>query len=237
MQFTPPAPTLCSQAPTPPADNAPHPRLHTCLHADPLCSPPQAVLAPTDSGPPGPRQWAVRDAGLLSARADSAGFRVAAGIGLGPFWCGGLFDRPSGFRRSLAASGPRRNTVRQARRRGLPDLSRCASAVGRAGRPRIQTQCRRSTIAEGRGHGRRASTTNLLNPKIAVFYTGLLPQLVSGQGGPTGTVACAAGAHPRSDHHRVGSVATWSLLSRARSTFEKPRVRQALERITGNSFF
>jgi len=74
-------------------------------------------------------------------------------------------------------------------------------------------------------------TTNLLNPKIAVFYTGLLPQLVPA-GWPTGpSLALLVLIHAAITIVWLSGYVV--LLSRARSTFEKPRVRQALERITG----
>ncbi len=74
-------------------------------------------------------------------------------------------------------------------------------------------------------------TTNLLNPKIAVFYTGLLPQLVPA-GWPTGpSLALLVLIHAAITIVWLSGYVV--LLSRARSTFEKPRVQQALERITG----
>ena len=73
--------------------------------------------------------------------------------------------------------------------------------------------------------------SNLLNPKIAVFYTGLLPNLVP------------PGAPPRVT--LVGLVLVHGLLSlawltlyaavllRASGVLQRPTVRQALERVTG----
>ncbi len=82
------------------------------------------------------------------------------------------------------------------------------------------------------GHGRRASPPTCSTPKIAVFYTGLLPQLVPA-GWPTGpSLALLVLIHAAITIVWLSGYVV--LLSRARSTFEKPpRVRQALERITG----
>lgn len=73
--------------------------------------------------------------------------------------------------------------------------------------------------------------TNVLNPKIAVFYTGLLPTLA-----PRG-LSTAAGMgllvllHAALTLAWLGSYAC--LVSRARSVFERPRVRRLLDRVTG----
>ncbi|MER5462397.1 LysE family translocator [Streptomyces sp. NPDC002668] len=74
-------------------------------------------------------------------------------------------------------------------------------------------------------------TTNVLNPKIAVFYTGLLPTLAP-HGLPT-----AAGMGLLVLLHAALTL-TWlgsyvHLVSRARSVFERPRVRRLLDRVTG----
>jgi threonine/homoserine/homoserine lactone efflux protein len=78
---------------------------------------------------------------------------------------------------------------------------------------------------------RTALTTNLLNPKIAVFYTGLLPQLVP-RGAPVtvGLVGLVA-VH-------VLLTLTWlnlyaALLQRARTALQRPRVRMVIDRFTG----
>jgi threonine/homoserine/homoserine lactone efflux protein len=73
--------------------------------------------------------------------------------------------------------------------------------------------------------------TNLLNPKIAVFYTGLLPQLVP-SGAPVGTTLLGLVAV----HAVLGVMwlnAYAALLHGARDTLTRPRVRRVMERITG----
>ncbi|MFC0453404.1 LysE family translocator [Rhodococcus jostii] len=73
--------------------------------------------------------------------------------------------------------------------------------------------------------------TNLLNPKIAVFYTGLLPQLVP-PGWPTApTLALLVLVHGLLGIVWLGGYSI--LLTRARATLEKPSVRRVLDRITG----
>ncbi len=78
---------------------------------------------------------------------------------------------------------------------------------------------------------RTGLTTNLLNPKIAVFYTGVLTQLVP-PGWPVGPSLALLVAI-----HAVLSMVWLStyvlLLSRLKTQFAKPRVRQWLDRVTG----
>lgn len=73
--------------------------------------------------------------------------------------------------------------------------------------------------------------TNLLNPKIAVFYTGLLPQLV-----PSGAPVAITLLGLVAVHAVLGVVwlnAYAALLHGARGTLTRPRVRRVMERITG----
>jgi threonine/homoserine/homoserine lactone efflux protein len=73
--------------------------------------------------------------------------------------------------------------------------------------------------------------TNLLNPKIAVFYTGLLPQLVP-VGAPVSlTLSGLVGAHAVLGLVWLNLYA--ALLHGARGTLTRPRVRLVVERITG----
>jgi threonine/homoserine/homoserine lactone efflux protein len=72
--------------------------------------------------------------------------------------------------------------------------------------------------------------TNLLNPKIAVFYTALLPTLA-----PPGSGAWGLGVlvllHAALT---VGWLCGYACaLDRARELFQRPRVRRALDRVTG----
>ncbi|NXY97551.1 LysE family translocator [Streptomyces sp. BR123] len=78
---------------------------------------------------------------------------------------------------------------------------------------------------------RTGLVSNALNPKIAVFYTGLLPALA-----PSG-LRPAAGMALLVLLHVLLTVAWLStyvyVLSRARRFFGRPRVRRALDRVTG----
>jgi threonine/homoserine/homoserine lactone efflux protein len=73
--------------------------------------------------------------------------------------------------------------------------------------------------------------TNLLNPKIAVFYTGLLPQLVPAGAPLGGTLLGLVVAHAVLGVVWLNVYA--ALLHAARRTLGRPRVRRTLERVTG----
>ncbi|MGC0367000.1 threonine/homoserine/homoserine lactone efflux protein [Rhodococcus sp. 27YEA15] len=173
---------------------------------------------------PGPDMAVVTQAALGSGR--SAGFRVASGIVSGLLVWGLL--TVLGLSAILAASAEAYTVVKLAGATylvylGVQALWRSrAAAVEHGG----DTRGLKST-----GTWKSGLTTNLLNPKIAVFYTGLLPQLVP-PGWPTGPALALLVLI-----HATISIAWLSgyvvLLSRARRTFEKPKVRQALERVTG----
>ncbi|GAA2598326.1 LysE family translocator [Streptomyces roseoviolaceus] len=78
---------------------------------------------------------------------------------------------------------------------------------------------------------RTGLVSNVFNPKIAVFYTGLLPTLA-----PTGLSPHAGMALLVLLH--AGLTVLWlsgyvALLSKARTFFERPAVRRAMDRVTG----
>ncbi|CAL9366316.1 Leucine efflux protein [Actinosynnema sp. ALI-1.44] len=75
-------------------------------------------------------------------------------------------------------------------------------------------------------------TTNLLNPKIGVFYLSLLPQFLPTAGDPAGWAALLVGVH-------VGLGQVWQigvvwLAGRAAVVLTRPRVRRRTERLTAS---
>ena len=75
-------------------------------------------------------------------------------------------------------------------------------------------------------------TTNLLNPKIGVFYLSLLPQFLPTSGDTTGWAALLVGVH-------VGIGQVWQigvvwLAGRAALVLTRPRVRRWTERLTAS---
>lgn len=72
---------------------------------------------------------------------------------------------------------------------------------------------------------------NVFNPKIAVFYTGLLPALAPSGVSPRLGMALLVLIHAALTLSWLGGYVM--VLARARSLFEKPPVRRALDRVTG----
>ncbi|MCX3292401.1 LysE family translocator [Streptomyces sp. NEAU-H22] len=86
--------------------------------------------------------------------------------------------------------------------------------------------------ATGPRHGYLAGlTTNALNPKIAVFYTGLLPTLAPDQLPAAAGMGLLVALHAALTLTWLGGYAC--LVARARPVFERPRVRRLLDRVTG----
>jgi threonine/homoserine/homoserine lactone efflux protein len=72
---------------------------------------------------------------------------------------------------------------------------------------------------------------NLLNPKIAVFYTSLLPQLVPSGAGHALTLFALVSLH-------AVLTASWLItygyvINRSARFLQRPRVRRALDKLTG----
>ncbi|MGG7100952.1 LysE family translocator [Rhodococcus sp. 24CO] len=172
---------------------------------------------------PGPDMAVVTQAALTGGR--SSGFRVAVGIISGLLVWGLL--TVLGLSALLAASAEAYTAVKLAGAAYLIYLGARALWGSRSSQLR-SIDAPRSQKA---GTWKTGFTTNLLNPKIAVFYTSLLPQLVPA-GWPTGpSLALLVLIHAAISIAWLSAYVV--LLSRARSTFEKPKVRQALERVTG----
>ncbi|MEV4643852.1 LysE family translocator [Saccharopolyspora sp. NPDC049357] len=85
-------------------------------------------------------------------------------------------------------------------------------------------------VPAGRSALRAGLMTNLLNPKVGVFYMSLLPQFL-----PTGPTASAWGALLVTIHLTVGLLwlpgLVW-MAGRARAFLQKERVRRWMDRVT-----
>ncbi|PZH14867.1 threonine transporter RhtB [Streptomyces sp. NTH33] len=78
---------------------------------------------------------------------------------------------------------------------------------------------------------RTGLVSNVFNPKIAVFYTGLLPTLAPAGLSPHAGMGLLVLLHAGLTVVWLGSYV--ALLARARAFFEKPAVRRAMSRATG----
>ena len=175
---------------------------------------------------PGPDVAVVTRIALSSGR--RAGAQAAAGIAAGLLVWGTL--TVAGLAAVLAASAEVYTVVKVTGAVYLVFLGIQTLWRTRGCRAEAQLHSEAGTLRGGPAW-RTALTTNLLNPKIAVFYTGLLPQLVP-RGAPVtvGLVGLVA-VH-------VLLTLTWlnlyaALLQRARTALQRPRVRMVIDRFTG----
>ncbi|MFF7842514.1 LysE family translocator [Streptomyces ossamyceticus] len=172
---------------------------------------------------PGPDMAVVTQHAIASGRREAA--RVAAGVATGLLvW--GVFC-VVGLAAVLAASAEAYAVVKLLGAAYLLLLGARALFGARHGVP---LKASRRTTGVGNGYW-TGLATNVLNPKIAVFYVGLLPSLAPGG------LPAAAGMGLLVLVHAVLSL-SWlagvaHAVSSARSFFEGPRVRVALERVTG----
>ena len=162
---------------------------------------------------PGPDTALIVRNTLVGGRVN--GVRTAAGIVTGiAFW---TLAAAAGIAALVAASHPLFTAIRVAGAAYLVWLG-IATLHGR----RHET----ATARPGSGY-RQGLLSNLGNPKIAVFFTSLLPQFASGFGGlaALGLLFCAMGAAWLTVYALV--------VARARGVVMRPRVRRAIDTITG----
>jgi threonine/homoserine/homoserine lactone efflux protein len=173
---------------------------------------------------PGPDVAVVTRVALGSGR--RAGAWTAAGVAAGCLVWGGL--TVAGLAAILAASAEAYTAVKLIGAAYLVFLG-----VQALWRSRPVTEPPVVEVAPDRD-GRPIVTgllTNLLNPKIAVFYTGLLPQLVPAGAPVEATLLGLVVVHAVLTLAWLNAYA--ALLHRARSTLTRPGVRRAMERLTG----
>ena len=169
---------------------------------------------------PGPDMAVVTRRALVGGRTDAV--RAAGGVVLGLLVWGGL--AVLGLTALLAASPTAYAIVKTLGVAYLVWLG--VQALSGAGHPAEE----RDLPARGKPF-LTGLTTNLLNPKIAVFYTALLPTLAPP------SLPSAWGLVALVLIHGVLTMgwlaACAHALTRARTIFERPRVRRALDRVTG----
>jgi threonine/homoserine/homoserine lactone efflux protein len=172
---------------------------------------------------PGPDMAVVTRRALVGGRAD--GLRAALGVVLGLLLWGTL--AVLGLTALLAASPTAYLVVKAL---GVVYLVFLAVQALRAGARRPAPTGAAAGVVGGRPF-LTGLTTNLLNPKIAVFYTALLPTLAPA------SLPGAAGLGALVALHAVLSLGWLSgyayVLTRARTVLERPRVRRALDLLTG----
>jgi threonine/homoserine/homoserine lactone efflux protein len=170
---------------------------------------------------PGPDMAVVTRRALVGGRPDAS--RAAAGVVAGLIVWGSL--AVLGLTALLAASPTAYLVVRVL---GVAYLAFLGVQAFRSTGGR--TSSAPSTTAQGKPFV-TGLTANLLNPKIAVFYSALLPTLAPPSIGAPWGLAMLVLIH-------AALTLIWLsgyvyVLTRARTLFERPRVRRALDRVTG----
>lgn len=175
---------------------------------------------------PGPDMAIVTRRAVSRGRAD--GLRTVGGIAVGLLLWGAL--TVAGLAALLAASAEVYLVVKLAGAAylcflGIQSLRR----PGAGGEPGDGAGA--PVTATAAGAWRTGLIANVLNPKIAVFYTGLLPSLTPEGLPPAAGMALLVLVH-------VVLTVVWlstyvHVLSRARRFFARPRVRRTMDRVTG----
>ncbi|MGK5638834.1 LysE family translocator [Streptomyces sp. URMC 126] len=173
---------------------------------------------------PGPDMAVVTKRAVASGRAE--GLRTAAGITVGLLaW--GVFT-VVGLAAVLAASAEAYLAVKLLGAGYLAFLGAQALWQSRRGAPGPSAE---ATPPGSRGAFGSGLVSNLLNPKIAVFYTGVLPTLAPDGLSATAGMSLLVLLHAALTLAWLGTYVY--VVSRARAVFERPGVRRALDRVTG----
>ncbi|WP_089100362.1 LysE family translocator [Streptomyces hyaluromycini] len=173
---------------------------------------------------PGPDMAVVTKRAIASGWRD--GLRTVGGIAAGLLIWGTL--TVVGLAAVLAASATAYTVVKFLGAAYLGFLG--AQALWQSRRGRVVTAAGNVPSSAG-NPWRTGLVSNVFNPKIAVFYTGLLPTLAPSGFSPHLGMTLLVLIHAALTLIWLGSYVM--LLAKARSFFEKPAVRRALDRITG----
>ncbi|MEW1602711.1 threonine transporter RhtB [Streptomyces sp. DH-12] len=173
---------------------------------------------------PGPDMAVVTKRAVASGWQD--GLRTVGGITAGLVLWGVL--AVAGLAAVLAASATAYTVVKLVGAAYLVFLG--VQALRQSRRDRSQAPAAAPALPRG-NPWRTGLVSNVLNPKIAVFYTGLLPTLAPAGLSPHSGMALLVLVHAVLTAVWLGAYVL--LLSKARSLFEKPAVRRGMDRATG----
>jgi threonine/homoserine/homoserine lactone efflux protein len=173
---------------------------------------------------PGPDMAVVTKRAVASGRQD--GLRTVGGITAGLLVWGVL--AVAGLAAVLAASATAYTVVKLVGAAYLVLLG--VQTLRQSRRDRSQAPAAAPALPRG-NPWRTGLVSNVFNPKIAVFYTGLLPTLAPAGLSPHSGMALLVLVHAVLTAVWLGAYVL--LLSRARSFFEKEAVRRGMDRATG----
>ncbi|MFD7768964.1 LysE family translocator [Streptomyces sp. NPDC059787] len=174
---------------------------------------------------PGPDMAVVTKRAIASGRQD--GLRTVGGITVGLLVWGAL--TVAGLAAVLAASATAYTVVKLAGAVYLGFLGVQALLRSRRGRS-VTTPAAGLAVPPG-DPWRTGLVSNILNPKIAVFYAGLLPTLAPSGVSPHLGMTLLVLIHTALTLVWLGGYVL--VLAKARAFFEKPAVRRATDRVTG----
>ncbi|MEV0691642.1 LysE family translocator [Streptomyces sp. NPDC050388] len=174
---------------------------------------------------PGPDMAVVTRRAVACGRRD--GLRTVGGISAGLLTWGVL--TVAGPAAVLAASATAYTAVKLAGAAYLIFLG--AQSLLAARRARTGTPTATAEPAPKRNPWRTGLVSNVFNPKVAVFYTGLLPTLAPSGTSPHTGMAVLVLLHVALTLVRLGGYVM--VLAKARALFERPVVRRAMDRVTG----
>ncbi|MEU5771535.1 LysE family translocator [Streptomyces asoensis] len=172
---------------------------------------------------PGPDMAVVTKRAIASGWLD--GLRTVGGIAAGLLLWGVL--TVVGLAAVLAASATAYTVVKLAGAAYLGFLGVQALVRSRRGRPVTAA----GPAAPSGNPWRTGLISNVFNPKIAVFYTGLLPTLTPPGVPPHLGMALLVLVHAALTLVWLGGYVL--VLAKARAFFERPSVRRAMDRVTG----
>lgn len=173
---------------------------------------------------PGPDMAVVTRRAIASGWRD--GLRTVGGITAGLLVWGAL--TVAGLAAVLAASATAYTVVKLAGAVYLGFLG--VQALLQSRRSRSVTPSASAPAPSG-NPWRTGLVSNVFNPKIAVFYTGLLPTLAPSGFSPHLGMALLILIHAALTLVWLGSYVL--VLAKARAFFERPAVRRAMDRVTG----
>jgi threonine/homoserine/homoserine lactone efflux protein len=173
---------------------------------------------------PGPDMAVVTKRAVASGRQD--GLRTVGGITAGLLVWGAL--TVVGLAAVLAASATAYTVVKLAGAAYLGFLGVQALLQSRSGRSVTPVA---GPAAPSGDPWRTGLVSNVLDPKIAIFYTGLLPTLAPSGLSPHLGMTLLVLIHTALTLVWLGGYVL--VPARARASFEKPAVRRAMDRVTG----
>jgi threonine/homoserine/homoserine lactone efflux protein len=176
---------------------------------------------------PGPDMAVATKRAIASGKQD--GLRTVGGITAGLLIWGAL--TVVGLAAVLAASATAYTVVKLAGAAYLTFLGVQALWHSRRSQPGATGRRPGTTPSPAGSPWRTGLVSNVFNPKIAVFYTGLLPTLAPSGLSPRAGMVLLVLLHAALTFIWLGSYVM--LLARARTFFERPSVRRAMDRLTG----